>query len=404
MAPETRYLRWFVTGILGVMALTAGLSWFVDPFSIFNPPDVPGINTNKPDYVEHLRLTHVYRVEHLKPDCILLGTSRAGRGFSSDHPALKGLHCYNLSLPAISMYEMRRYLQHAQANRPQKLVVLALDFRVFNSAPDESGAFSEERLAVDSAGRRQFNFFTSRLPDMTSSLISLPALQASLRSIRKQKWVKDTLAPDGYWMPLTDRYDHLTAFRAYTQNSARRFVAIKQHEDIFRSNSEELRFLLRAAYSGKTEAKLLIPPSHAWHWQTLQLSGLWPRFESMKRLLVKINAEEAKRAGREPYPVWDFSGSYGPTLEPLPYKPDHTMHWFWDPVHFKRSFGDVLLSRVMSEEASPVSEHANLGIRLTESNLEIHLEQLRLLQEGYAAKHQNEVTRIKDLVDSIYQE
>ena len=142
MTREARYLRWVVAGILAAMATVAGLNWIVDPFSIFGAPTIPRFNANKPDYVDHLRLTHVYRVQRIEPDCILLGTSRTGRGLAPGHPALKNLRCYNLSLPAISMYEMRRYLQHAQAIRPQRLAILALDFRVFNAVPDNSGACS----------------------------------------------------------------------------------------------------------------------------------------------------------------------------------------------------------------------------------------------------------------------
>ena len=203
-----------------------------------------------------------------------------------DHSALTNLRCYNRALSAISMYEMRRYLQHAQAVRPQKLVILAMNFRVFSTEPDQSGAFSEEQLIINSKGEKQFNFLSSRLPDMASPLISLPALLASLSTICKQAWVKDTLAADGYWKFMTNRFDHLAAFRTYTQNSAQRFIKLRQNENIFRKNTEELRLLLREAYGRGTDVKLLIPPSHAWHWLPLWLSGLWLRLENLKRQLM----------------------------------------------------------------------------------------------------------------------
>jgi hypothetical protein len=399
MKLERRYLRWVMGGTVGLLTLVALFNWLVNPYSVFESPAIPRFNANKPVYVEHLRLTHVYKVENLQPDCILLGTSRTGRGLAPDHPALANLKCYNMALPAISMYEMRRYLQHAQALRPQKLVILAMDFRVFSTAPDQSGAFSEERLMVNSKGEKQFNFFSSRLPDLASSLISLPAVLASLTTIRKQAWVRDTLAADGYWKPLTDRYDHLTAFRAYTQNTARRFNEVRQNEDVFRENIEELRLLLREAYGNGTDVKLLIPPSHAWHWQTLWLSGLWPRFEAMKRQLVSINEEEALRAGREIYPVWDFSGANGPALENLPATQAETMHWFWEPVHYKRALGDVVLSRVMGAAGHDAPEFAGFGVLLDNAGLERHLGRLRTLQQAYAASHPDDVARIKALMD-----
>ena len=399
MTLEFRYLKWLTGGIAGLMALTAALNWLVNPFSIFDSPTIAHFNANKPGYVDHLRLTHVYRVNRIQPECILLGTSRTGRGLAPHHPALANLNCYNLALPAISLYEMRRYLQHAQAIRPQKLVILSIDFRALNTGPDQSGAFSETRLVVNSKGERQFNVFTSRLPDLAASLVSTSALLASATTIRKQEWVKDTLAADGYWEPLTDRYDHFTAFSAYTQNSARRFAEMRNNEDVFLRNTEEFRQLLREAHGNGTDVKLLIPPSHAWHWQTLWLSGLWPRFEEMKRQLVSINESEALRAGREAYPVWDFSGAYGPALEQSPTPQTGTMRWFWEPVHYKRSLGDLLLSRVMGTAGHDAPEIAGFGVLLNGPGLEDHLEKLRALQQAYAADYPDDMARIRSLIN-----
>jgi hypothetical protein len=374
------------------------LNWLVNPFSVFDSPAIPRFNANKPDYVEHLRLTHVYRVNRLQPECILLGTSRTGRGLSPDSPALQSLKCYNLALPAISMYEMRRYLQHAQSIRPQKLVILAMDFRVFSTGPDQIDAFSEERLRVNAKGEKQFNFFTSRLPDLASSLISTSALMASLTTIRKQEWVKDTIAANGYWEPLADRYDHPIAFLAYTQNSARRFAELRNNEDILLNNTDELRLLLREAYGNGTGVRLMIQPSHAWHWQTLWQSGLWSRFEEAKRQLVRINEEEALRAGLDTYPIWDFSGAYGPALEQPPSTQSEKMHWFWEPVHYKRTLGDAMLSRIMGT-ADITSEIAGFGVQLDSAGLENHLVWLRTLQRAYATSHPDDAAKIKASMD-----
>src|SRR5574337_1693000 len=121
--PESRYLRLLYGLVIGLLAVVIAFDWLVDPFSLFGAPQVRGFNANKPGYVDHLRLTHVYRVERLKPDCILIGTSRTGRGLRPDHASLVAHDCYNLALPAISIYEMRRYLQHAQAVRSLEHVV-----------------------------------------------------------------------------------------------------------------------------------------------------------------------------------------------------------------------------------------------------------------------------------------
>lgn len=393
--PESRYLRLLYGLVIGLLAVVIAFNWLVDPFSLFGAPQVRGFNANKPGYVDHLRLTHVYRVERLKPDCILIGTSRTGRGLRPDHASLVAHDCYNLALPAISIYEMRRYLQHAQAVRSLEHVVLALDLRVMNALPDRSGAFRESRLVVDGQGRRQFRLFNAWLPDMSSSLASLPALQASVNTIRKQGWVRDTLSSRGFWMSLSDSFDHATAFRAYTANTLRRYEEAGHNEVVFRNNEGELRALLREAYASGADARILISPSHAWHWQALWQSGLWSRLEEMKRLLVRLNAEEAARGGRDAFPIWDFSGSYGPALEPVPKIAGATMEWFWEPVHYKSSLGDVLLSRI--EGAPAEGALADFGVRLDRMDIEAHLLRLRELQQRFAADEPDVVALIAHL-------
>jgi len=157
----------------------------------------------------------------------------------------------------------------------------------------------------------------------------------------------------------------------------------------------ELRQLLRESYGNGTDVRLLIPPSHAWHWQTLWLSGLWPRFEEMKRQLVKIDESEALRAGRGAYPIWDFSGAYGPALEQSPTTQTKTMRWFWEPVHYKRTLGDFLLSRVMGTAGHDAPEIAVFGALLNGPGLERHLAKLRALQQAYAENHPDDMARIR---------
>lgn len=393
---EAAYLRILALSSVLVVGGIAGLNWLINPFSLFDPPPIKQLNVNKPGYVEHLRLTHAYRVARDKPDCILLGTSRAGRGLRPDHPALSHLRCYNLSLPAISMYEMRRYLQHAQAVEPLELAIVSIDFRVMNAAADRSGAFVEARLAVDAEGNRQFNPFTARVPDMAAALLSLSALQASFDSVRRQDWIKDTLRRDGLWAQIDDRFDHPAAFDAYTRNTVRRFGDLRRGMTVFDENLKHYRLMVREAHVRRLDLHLLIPPSHAWHWQTLWHSALWPQFEDMKRALVSINEEEARRATRAAFPVLDFSGSSGPALESVPLSPAQPMQWFWEPVHFKPALGDRLIAQVMDESGGRTAPAA-LGTPITSSNIDAHLQRLRRLQEDYAAAHPDVAERVRQL-------
>lgn len=394
MTPERRYLCWFFVATAVLLTAVGAWNFVVDPYSVFGSPRFEHFNANKPDFVEQLRLTHVYAVARRKPSCILLGTSRTGRGLDPDHVALREFDCYNMALPSVSLYEMRRYFQHARAARR---AILGLDFRVFGTAADTTGAFSEARLDVDADGHPQFNLFTAKLPDLASAFLSLPALQSSIKTVRQQDWAAETLAPNGYWITLKDQYDHRAAFIAFMRNSLTRFADMRESDTVFANSYKELRTLLRAAYASDVEVWLLISPSHAWHWQALELSGLWPQFEAIKRNVVQINAEESSRAGRPAFAIWDFSGAYGPSLEPVPTSANAKMRWYWEPVHYKRELGDLMLNRMLHNVRS--AESPEFGVRLEPGNLEAHLAHLRDLQRAYAAEHPEVIAEIRALID-----
>jgi hypothetical protein len=291
---------------------------------------------------------------------------------------------------------MRRYLQHAHAVAPQRRVVLALDFRVFATPPDTSGAFSDERLAVDAKGNRQFNLFSAMLPDMAGALVSMSAVQSSMKSVRQQDWPGDTLTPNGHWTTLNPRFDHPAAFVAYTRNTLERVARLVQRDAAIAGARDELRSLLRFAYASGGDVALLVSPSHAWHWQTMELAGAWSRFEAVKRDLVRVNEEEATRAGRPAFAVWDFSGSYGPNTESVPRSAGIPMRWYWESVHYKRELGNLMLDRMFQETVA--GEWPDFGVRITTSNLESHLSRLRDLQALYASQNPGVVATIRALM------
>jgi len=397
MTAEGGYLSWlFVTTGLLIGLVGAG-NLLVDPYGALGSRRIVAFNFDKPDFVEQLRMTHVYAVERRKPRCILLGTSRAGRGLDPDSAALSSFDCYNMALPAINLYEMRRYFQHAQAIRPLERLILALDFRVFHTGRDRTGAFSEARLAVDADDRSQFNLFSARLPDLASALFSLRTAQLSVKTVRQQGWANDTLRANGFWAKTVSRYDYQAAFAAYSRDTVARFNEYRESEELVTSSLEELRKLLRAAIAADVEVTLMFSPSHAVHWQTLELAGLSSRWEDIKRNVVRINEEEAARAGRRAYAVWDFGGSYGPSLERVAASPAVSMTWYWESVHYKRALGELMLERML--RGSPLSDTADFGVQLTGDNLDVHLARLHDYQRQYAAAHPEVVSTLCSLIE-----
>jgi hypothetical protein len=379
--------------IIAGLAAIAGVNAIVDPYSLFDSPRLAGFNAIKPDFVEHLRLTNIYVPARVRPTAIIIGTSRAGRGYSPDHPGWKGENCYNMAMPGIDAYETLRYFQHALALHPLKRALVNLDFRVFHAEGSLSPDFKEQRFAVDVENRPQLNWFAARLPDMAASLISSSALLDSLRVIRFQGWSKLTLSEKGQWLSLTDQFKHWQAFQQYTRNTWKRYGEFKARPFDITASLKPIARLLRLAHRQGVELHLVIPPSHAWHWETLRLSGLQPRFEDIKRALVLINQQEAQASGKTPYPLWDFSGYWGVAAEPVSRREDQEMAWFWEPVHFKVALGNRVLDRVLLNKS--LDAEGEFGRRIDAANLEAHLADWRERQRRYQESHPEDIREIE---------
>jgi hypothetical protein len=82
--------------------------------------------------------------------------------------------------------------------------------------------------------------------------------------------------------------------------------------------------------------------------------------------------------------LWDFNSIAPYTTEPIPPGGDTQtrMKWFWDPGHFKKELGDVMLDRAFAERPQTKDD---FDTRLTPDTIEPHLQQLRRSLEAYLA-------------------
>ena len=77
------------------------------------------------------------------------------------------------------------------------------------------------------------------------------------------------------------------------------------------------------------------------------------RFEFWLRELVRINAEEAERAGHEPFPLFDFSEHEFDYLgTDTGDGCSQADFWFWEVAHYREITGDLILDRVFGSSRS----------------------------------------------------
>jgi hypothetical protein len=161
------------------------------------------------------------------------------------------------------------------------------------------------------------------------------------------------------------------------------------------------RFMLRRAYAEGTDLRLFTTPVHAAFLQLFHELGLYERYESWLKELVRINAEEAARADRQPFPLWHFGDVNQVTSEPIPTATDMTpMTYYWDHTHYRKAAGDLMLDRIFSYRDPARVVPDDFGVNLTATDVEAHLKTTRTRLADWASSHADLATIISDAARS----
>jgi hypothetical protein len=145
------------------------------------------------------------------------------------------------------------------------------------------------------------------------------------------------------------------------------------------------RFMLRKAYAEGTDLRLFVTPHHAATLEVRGATGLDERYEFWLRELVRINEQEAARAGQEPLPLWDFSDVNAITREVVPAADDPSpMRWFWEQSHYRQATGDLILDRIFGHSDPERLLPEDFGVRLTGANIERHFARGREEQKRWS--------------------
>jgi hypothetical protein len=154
------------------------------------------------------------------------------------------------------------------------------------------------------------------------------------------------------------------------------------------STFDPFRLMLRWAYAKGTDLRLFVTPNPAAVRAAIMALGLGQRYEFWLKELVRINEEEAARAGHQPLPLWDFSDPNTITREPIPLPGDlKPMRWYWEFSHYRKETGDLILDRVFDYHDSSRVVPADFGLRLTKENIDAHLARSRTKLAEWAAEN-----------------
>ena len=148
---------------------------------------------------------------------------------------------------------------------------------------------------------------------------------------------------------------------------------------------------------------VFLTPSHAHQLELDDATGNWLSIENGKRQIVAMLARDAENhSGKEPIPLYDFSGYSHITMEKLPPEGSKVeMKYYWDSSHFKENVGDMVLDRLLEMETENHEIPSDFGVILSLGNIETVITQLNENQEKYRHNNRQEIKTLKTWVDAF---
>lgn len=386
-----RFLRWFIACLLVGTTCVVCWNYAVDPYDMWHGRTRHGFNHFKSRTEGQFnRMAKAHEIRRLKPDAILLGTSRADWGLDPMHAGLQSVstNYYNASLAGGTIYELYRYLQHAHHHQALRQVILGLDLELFN-LEDQRSSFTEDRISVTADGR-----FTPRslVADRVETLFTLDVLTASRKTVRDSLIYLDVRREDlrargnPFWeeMEPEDRWD---AYREGVHQARANLRHLAGQRDEIDRRMQDLDRIYAFAHAHDIELILYITPYHLSHLEVIRTSNNWDAFEAWKREIVKRNEAAVQAVGKAPFAVWDFSGyhRYATEPHPSPDDPHRIMTWYRESSHFRKITGDLLLDRILGRPGAP----ADFGVRIDATHLDAVLAAEREQRDAFLARREN---------------
>ena len=352
-ADGRRALRRFVLSwALGTAFLVGSVGAFnaaVDPYLVVGAPRIAGFNARKPETETHGRIEKDHLIGRVRPSGLVIGDSKADVGLDPESPwwPAEARPVFDDALPAISLEAEVARLRRDLGKGGVRRVMLVLDLQGL-LAPPLPGLAADPPPAADPV----VPLVGPAASDAILSTLSLDALLASVRTVASQR---DPDAVD------------VSDWGATGDGGFRASVAAEGEAAVFAEKDAQLdaRLARLAAYlgehAGAPEARIplvvealaacrsagalldvVVPPYHADYLDLVSRHGLWDAFEAAKSRLGRALLGDGRGGVR----LWDFERYDRFSTERVPVARGGATRWFWEPSHFKRGLGELLLRSV----------------------------------------------------------
>ncbi|MCF6337465.1 MAG: hypothetical protein L3J84_05875 [Gammaproteobacteria bacterium] len=400
--------------LLLLLITTAGLNYLVDPYGLFGTSRIAGFNEKKPTANTRVRVVKPYQVTRVQPHALIIGNSRPEMGLDPDHECwpVEKRPVYSLTTPGASVYMQMRQTQHALASTPANLIIVGVDFLDFLVTPENHAdpyqwppavREFEHRLSVTTTGQDNDTYWRQSIRDYVTTVFSLDTLEDSLQTIASQGNINASNQTERGFNPARDYLDIIhsegQAVLFRQKNDQVISTLLGKNWSIYHAGTrwsrdfEALKQLMETSKKHDAELILFINPYHAQYLESIRQTGKWSLFEQWKRELVKLADNYTNNA------IWDFSGYNAYTTEAESVdKTTNVMDWFWEPAHYRKELGDLMLNRMLGNYCPKETVKPEFGSLISVANIELHLTRQRAAAQTYVANNPLVITKIQKLV------
>lgn len=395
-----KYVVVLLVGVVSILLATSLVNVLVDPYDIFGSNRYAGFNSTKPFAGNRVRVAKPYQLARTKPTTLIAGNSRPELGIDPESACwrLGDAPIFNAGLPGIGVFHQARMIQAAMRSGSLKTVLWGVDFLDFLSsrhAPSDGWPTAPEkpnlRLPIEASGESNAELATQRLRDMRDATLSKTALADSLATILMQRVSNSVTREENGFNPAFDYFKIVNSegqsvlFAQKNREIVRRLKP--QNLAIFDSSMhtseafESVQFVLGLAAEADVELILFINPYHAEYLTAIDLTKKWSLLEEWKLRLVQIVS------GHDNARLFDFNAfdQYSMTQPPLPGVKGQALEWYWEPAHYRKEFGDLMLVAMLGSSCGESSVPA-VGTKLTSQNVASHLRRLREGKADYVQR------------------
>jgi len=401
MPAHRSFLKHYLVGLALLVTLIATINLLVDPLGIYRLVALEGVNANKPYSRNHDRLIKPYLAGRLALKGLVAGSSRVQVGIDPAASCWPESHApaYNFGVPGAKLDELTRYLEDVLPGSDLSLLVVGLDFFMFNG-----GTLS----AYSSDHHNLLAYHTKALFSVETLKFSLKTLYKQdenrypgLRSSGQMSWLfgKKELARHG------QRQDFLAYEKRIIEENAGLGGSLADYctRPDGSSSLDDLTRLIELCKTKQIRLVLFISPTHVRRLVAFDQIGVYPLFNEWKRELTRITERHQSSEAPTALELWDFSGPGRLTTETVPTATEigREMTYFLENSHYRNALGNLLLCRIFGCPDCDAGQLAGFGVRLTGQNLADVLAAQQQALAAYQLSHQQDLQDLYDLVRSF---